>query len=177
MEVVTIISRKRILISFRRHGGHLFIALAASILPVLDVLKAAEVKPSGAEYKADGASAVQTHTDYPVKPVPFTAVRLDGFWAKRIETVRSGILKANFKRCEETGRIDNFSKAGGLMEGKFRGIPFNDSDVFKAIEGASYLLMLHPDPATHTALINSRLFICSTHIRWMLSLALLLPNL
>jgi len=33
-----------------------------------------------------------------------------------------------------------------LEEGEFEGIYFNDSDVFKVIEGASYSLQIHPDP-------------------------------
>ena len=52
----------------------------------------------------------------------------------------------DFEKCEETGRIDNFAKAGKLMPGEFRGIFFDDSDVYKVIEGASYSLAVHPDP-------------------------------
>ncbi len=85
--------------------------------------------------------------DYPIKPVEFTKVRLeDGFWLPRLNTNRTVTLPANFKKSEETGRISNFSKAGGLMEGKHEGIFFNDSDVFKIVEGASYTLALQPDP-------------------------------
>ncbi len=85
--------------------------------------------------------------DYPIKPVPFTAVRVeDGFWSPRMETNRLTTVWYDFKKCEETGRIDNFAKAGKLLPGDFRGTPFDDSDVYKVIEGASYTLALHPDP-------------------------------
>jgi len=85
--------------------------------------------------------------DYPIKPVEFNKVRFtDGFWKPRLDTNLSVTLPANFKKSEETGRISNFAKAGGLMEGKHEGIFFNDSDVFKIVEGASYCLVLHPDP-------------------------------
>jgi DUF1680 family protein len=51
-----------------------------------------------------------------------------------------------FRKCEETGRIDNFAVAGGLKEGRFRGAyPFDDSDVFKIMEGASFLLAVQKD--------------------------------
>ena len=84
--------------------------------------------------------------DYPITPVPFTNVNIeDEFWAPRIETNRTVTIPYDFKKCEETGRINNFAKAGGLMEGEFEGIYFNDSDVFKVIEGASYSLAIHPD--------------------------------
>jgi DUF1680 family protein len=85
--------------------------------------------------------------DYPVQPVPFTAVKVeDGFWSPRFETNRATTVWYDFKRCEDTGRIDNFAKAGGLMPGQFQGRPYDDSDVYKVIEGAAYSLALQPDP-------------------------------
>ena len=88
-----------------------------------------------------------TAQDYPIRPVPFTAVEFsDAFWAPRIETNRTVTIPYDFEMCEKTGRIDNFAVAGGLKEGKFEGIYFNDSDVYKIIEGAAYALAVHPDP-------------------------------
>jgi len=82
-----------------------------------------------------------------VTAVPFTAVTFaDAFWTPRMQTNREVTIPYDFKKCEETGRIDNFAKAGGLMEGPFKGIRFDDSDVFKVIEGAAYSLNLYPDP-------------------------------
>ena len=84
--------------------------------------------------------------DYPLQPVPLTAVRVkDGFWTPRFETNRQATVRYDFKKCEETGRIDNFAKAGGLLPGNFRGTPFDDSDVYKVIQGAAYTLATHPD--------------------------------
>ncbi len=75
--------------------------------------------------------------DYPIQPVPFTRVKLtEGFWYNRTETNRKVTIPYNFKKCEETGRISNFAKAGGLEEGEFEGKYYNDSDVFKVIENA-----------------------------------------
>ncbi len=86
--------------------------------------------------------------DYPFTPVPFTEVHLtDAFWADRIETNRTVTIPHVFARCEAEGRLDNFALAGGLIEGQQRGsYPFDDTDVYKTIEGASYSLMAHPDP-------------------------------
>ncbi len=84
---------------------------------------------------------------FQVQQVPFTDVKIgDEFWAPRMETNRRVTIHYDFKKCEETGRINNFAKAGGLIEGKFEGIRYNDSDVYKIVEGASYSLSLHPDP-------------------------------
>jgi DUF1680 family protein len=79
--------------------------------------------------------------------VPFTDVTVaDEFWLPRMETNRKVTVSYDFQKCEQTGRIDNFAKAGGLMEGQFEGIFFNDSDLYKVIEGAAYSLKIHPDP-------------------------------
>ncbi|HEX8219496.1 MAG TPA: glycoside hydrolase family 127 protein [Chloroflexia bacterium] len=91
---------------------------------------------------------------YPVQPVPFAAVRLDDpFWAARIETNRSATIPIAFEKCEETGRVDNFRRAAEVL----RGTPdpdrtpprlvWDDSDVYKVVEGAAYALSTHPDPA------------------------------
>jgi uncharacterized protein len=85
--------------------------------------------------------------DYPVRPVPFTDVRLsDTFWAPRLETNRTVSVPYALRMNEETGRVDNFRKAAKLMTGPYKGKRYNDSDVYKAMEGAAYTLLLHPDP-------------------------------
>lgn len=86
--------------------------------------------------------------DYPIKPVPFTSVKLtDDFWAPRIRKNADVTIPIAFGYCESTGRVKNFEIAGGLDTGSFKTIyPFDDSDVFKIIEGASYSLQTYPDP-------------------------------
>src|SRR5437773_7454687 len=85
--------------------------------------------------------------DYPVKPVPFTAVHVtDGFWAPRIEINRTVTIPFAFQKDEETGRLDNFIRAAEALSGQAPanrrppGYPFDDTDVYKVIEGASYAL-------------------------------------
>jgi len=86
--------------------------------------------------------------DYPINPVDFTEVKLrDGFWKDWVETVHDVTIPFAFQKCEETGRIDNFIFAGGIKEGKFQGnFGFNDSDLYKIMEGAAYALMIEEDP-------------------------------
>ncbi|HQU72329.1 MAG TPA: glycoside hydrolase family 127 protein [Calditrichia bacterium] len=81
--------------------------------------------------------------------MPFTRVTLtDDFWKSRIETNRTVTIPFGLQKCEEEGRMRNFAKAGGLMDGDYEGkMPFDDTDVYKIIEGASYSLTVHPDPA------------------------------
>ncbi len=84
--------------------------------------------------------------DYPVQAIPLTQVSIrDKFWQPRIETAIKITIPYDFKKCEETGRIDNFSKAGGLMDGPHEGIFYDDSDVFKVVEGAAYALQVAPN--------------------------------
>ncbi|NLE57515.1 MAG: glycoside hydrolase family 127 protein, partial [Planctomycetes bacterium] len=81
-----------------------------------------------------------------LKAVAPTRVKLnDSFWAPRLEVNRTVTLPHNIKMCEETGRISNFDKAAGKMEGKYEGAYFNDSDVYKVLEGAAYIVAAHPD--------------------------------
>lgn len=88
-----------------------------------------------------------TSARYLYTPVPFTAVEIDDtFWLPRMQTNRTVTIPYDFKKCEETGRISNFDKAAGHLPGDHEGIFYNDSDVYKIIEGAAYSLSLHPDP-------------------------------
>lgn len=91
--------------------------------------------------------------DYPVKPVPFTAVHLnDVFWAPRIETNRLVTIPFAFEQCEKSGRMDNFERAAKAVRGeelknkRNPPYPFDDTDPYKVLEGASYALAVKPDP-------------------------------
>ncbi len=89
--------------------------------------------------------------DYAITPVSFTSVSIDDrFWHPRIETAVKVTVPYDFQKCEETGRIDNFAKAAGLMEGPHQGIFYDDSDVFKVVEGAAYALQVAPDSTLET---------------------------
>ena len=94
-----------------------------------------------------GAVAPALAQDYPIQPVSFTKVRLDDrFWLPRIETNRRVTIPASFARCENTGRVKNFEMAA-VRKGKFcTKFPFDDTDIYKTIEGASYSMAVHPDP-------------------------------
>lgn len=97
-----------------------------------------------------GCKSVGTDkSDYQYRDVPFTNVHFsDNFWAPRIETIRSVTVPFAFHKCEETHRIDNFAVAAKQMEGKFNSpYPFDDSDVYKIMEGAAYLLAVKEDKA------------------------------
>jgi DUF1680 family protein len=85
--------------------------------------------------------------DYPIKPIPFNEVKLtDNFWLPRLRINETVTIPASFERCEKTGRVKNFVMAAA-RSGKFCTIyPFDDTDIYKTIEGASYSLSLFPDP-------------------------------
>jgi uncharacterized protein len=84
---------------------------------------------------------------YPIQEVPFTSVNItDDFWAPKMEVNHKVTIPIAFGYCESSGRIKNFEIAGGLDTGAFQSIaPFDDSDVYKIIEGASYSLEKFPD--------------------------------
>lgn len=84
--------------------------------------------------------------DYPIQAVPFTKVALnDNFWLPRMRTNHTVTIPASFERCEKTGRVKNFEMAA-THTGKFCTVyPFDDTDIYKTIEGASYSLSLFPN--------------------------------
>jgi DUF1680 family protein len=78
--------------------------------------------------------------------VPFQDVHItDAFWTPRIQTNRTATIEANLHQCEITGRIQNFAVAGKLEPGKHQGFLYNDSDVYKMIEGIAYTLASRRD--------------------------------
>ncbi len=84
--------------------------------------------------------------DYTIQGVAFTQVKLtDNFWLPRIEINRTVTIPASFERCQSTGRVNNFIMAA-KKKGKFcTRYPFDDTDIYKTLEGASFSLAVHPD--------------------------------
>ena len=87
--------------------------------------------------------------DYSYSAVPFTSVQLtDNFWLTRIKTNHNVTIPASFERCQNTGRVKNFEMAAA-KSGKFcTTYPFDDTDIYKTIEGASFSLSFFPDKKT-----------------------------
>lgn len=87
----------------------------------------------------------------PFTQVPFTAVKIaqNTFWGQRIKAAREVTIPLAFSKCKSEGRYDNFVKAAHPSKNydvsKFMGFPFDDTDVYKTIEGASYVLQSYPD--------------------------------
>jgi hypothetical protein len=90
--------------------------------------------------------AAAQRSDYPIRAVPFTKVKLtDSFWLPRLKINTDVTIPASFARCEATNRVKNFEMAAA-HSGKFATTyPFDDTDIYKTIEGASYSLSLYPD--------------------------------
>ncbi len=91
------------------------------------------------------------YSDYPIRQVNLNHVELtDAFWLPKIQTVQKKTIKYAFDKCDTEGRFENFITAGKVMNGgtgKTRGsMPFDDTDVYKTIEGAAYSLITTPDP-------------------------------
>lgn len=97
--------------------------------------------------------------DYPVQPVPFTSVHVTGgFWQRKQEINRTVTLPFALQQCEDSGRLKNFDLAAETMRRRAAGekdfqiqpptqFPFDDTDAYKAIEGASYVLSVKHDAA------------------------------
>ena len=100
------------------------------------------------------AAAVLDLSDSPhamVRPAPPGRVEVaDGFWAERMQAMRLHGLGRQFAQCEATGRLRNFERAAGLVDGEFEGRYYNDSDVYKWLEAASYALAREPSSDLQT---------------------------
>jgi hypothetical protein len=93
-------------------------------------------------------------TGYPITPVPFTAVKVTPgtFWGQRLEASRNTTIPLAFSKCESEGRYKNFENAAQHLKDPSKvfkvngvGYSFDDTDPYKTIEGASYILQTYPD--------------------------------
>ena len=104
---------------------------------------------------AQGALAQNDKSGYPITPVPFTSVKVTPgtFWGQRLEASRNVTIPLAFSKCESEGRYTNFSNAAEHLKDPSKvfkvdgvmGYSFDDTDPYKTIEGASYLLQTYPD--------------------------------
>jgi DUF1680 family protein len=110
------------------------------------------------------AWSVAAAADYPYQPVPFTDVRVTGgFWQQKQEINRTVTVPFALQQCEESGRLKNFDLAAEVMRRRAAGeknfqikpptiYPFDDTDAYKAIEGAAYVLSMQRDAALEAKL-------------------------
>ena len=100
------------------------------------------------------AQKQQTSGGYPITPVPFTSVKVTPgtFWGQRLEASRNITVPLAFSKCESEGRYKNFENAAQHLADPSKvfkvngvGFSFDDTDPYKTIEGASYLLQTYPD--------------------------------
>ena len=109
------------------------------------LLAAATLQAQSAKTPASGG--------YPIDPVPFTSVKVtpDSFWGQRLKASREVTIPLAFSKCESEGRYENFVKAEKQLNSpvnlgfEVKGFSFDDTDVYKTIEGASYVLQTYPD--------------------------------
>jgi hypothetical protein len=85
---------------------------------------------------------------YNITPVNIQNVKVtDAFWLPIIKKVQEKTIEYAIQKCQEEGRMDNFLIAGGKMKGTVKGqMPFDDTDLYKIIEGASNTLISEPNP-------------------------------
>ena len=106
-------------------------------------------------------STAMAQSGYPYTQVPFTSVKItpNTFWGNRIQAAREVTIPLAFSKCETEHRYKNFEMAAYTLQhpghpglqtpewdvSKFMGFSFDDTDVYKTIEGASYVLQTYPD--------------------------------
>ncbi len=104
-------------------------------------------------------NAQSDKSGYPITPVPFTAVKVtpNTFWGQRLQASKDVTIPLAFRKCEETDRYKNFQQAAEHIKDPNKtfevtmGYTFDDTDPYKTLEGASYLMQTYPN-----ALINGK---------------------
>jgi DUF1680 family protein len=88
------------------------------------------------------------YSDYRISAVSIKDVAInDSFWLPKIRVLQDTTIPYAFDKCDKEGRMENFLVAGGKKKGFYKGeMPFDDTDLYKIIEGASYSLVSKPDP-------------------------------
>ena len=101
------------------------------------------------------AQAQSDKSGYPITPVPFTAVKVTPgtFWGQRLQASREVTIPLAFSKCESERRYTNFSQAAEHLKDPSKvfkvdgvmGYSFDDTDPYKTLEGAAYLLQTYPN--------------------------------
>ena len=120
------------------------------------ILSAAMAMPTMAQKNVKTLS-----NGYPFTQVTFTSVKIspNTFWGARLKAAREVTVPLAFSKCESEHRYKNFEMAAYTLQhpghegldtkewdvSKFMGFSFDDTDVYKTIEGASYILQTYPD--------------------------------
>lgn len=91
----------------------------------------------------------QQPVDETLKAVDFIHVNVtDNFWRPRMETNVNVTIPHSLEKCEAEGRFANFRRAAGLEEGQWQGhYGFDDSDVYKVMEGMAFTYNVSHDEA------------------------------
>lgn len=98
-------------------------------------------------------NAQSDKSGYPITPVPFTAVKVtpNTFWGQRLQASRDVTIPLAFSKCESEHRYENFKQAAQHVKDSNKtfkvtmGFSFDDTDPYKTIEGAAYLMQTHPN--------------------------------
>lgn len=136
------------------------ITLALAALSLCPLQTHAQQNPISATVSAKSDTKVMAN-GYPYTQVPFTSVNIahNSFWGARLQAAREVTVPLAFSKCESEHRYKNFDMAAYTLKhpghpglktpewdvSKFMGFSFDDTDVYKTIEGASYILQTYPD--------------------------------
>jgi DUF1680 family protein len=123
------------------------------VILLLTIIVAVTFFSCSSEQKQDKEPAIGNYT---ITPLDLRNVILtDSFWLPIVRRIQDKTIPYALEKCRKEGRLDNFLIAGGQMEGSVKGkMPFDDTDVYKIIEGASISLISAPNPELEEQLDN-----------------------
>lgn len=135
---------------FRILATILTLSIAASQAPAQNNQRAESV---GRTWSEQGVLANYKSPGVKLHSVPVRAVKLgSGFWAPRLEANKKRSLPSLLTLLEEHGVVDNFRRLSGRKKVERRGPLYTDSDLYKWMEAAAFVLQSEDDPQLRSSL-------------------------
>lgn len=135
---------------FRILATILTLSIAASQAPAQNNQRAESVSKTWSE---QGVLANHKSPGVKLHSVPVRAVKLgSGFWSARLEANKKRSLPSLLTLLEEHGVVDNFRRLSGRKKVERRGPLYTDSDLYKWMEAAAFVLQSEDDPQLHSSL-------------------------
>ena len=135
------------------NGRNLFAGLASPNRGTLEIAQESSVVLTTTPSWRDQGILNLTKSPYAkLRNVPVNAVTIEnGFWAQRREVNVSKSIPSMGKLLEANGRMDNFRRLVGKSTAAQRGPVYSDSDVYKWMEAAGFVLQSGERPELRTS--------------------------
>jgi DUF1680 family protein len=112
-----------------------------------------QAETRGPDWNAQGVINTSASPYAKLHSVPIRAVKMgEGFWSARMRTNVERSIPTMLQEFKDHGIIDNFRRVSGRTQVERRGPRYTDSDIYKWMEAAAFVLQSQDDPVLHAAI-------------------------